>query len=49
MNSKSDQQVAIVKNLQPLTQEQNFISTRGTDRQVPLGSVVTFSGEPTSK
>lgn len=46
MSSKSEEQATIVKNSQPLTQEQNFDFSRGTDRQLALGPVLSINGEP---
>lgn len=45
----SEEQTAIVRNSQPLTQEEHFVSARGTaDRQTPLGPVLSISGQPNS-
>lgn len=48
MSSKSDEQANTVKNSLPLTQEQNFDSTRGADHQIAFGPVLSINGEPNS-
>lgn len=49
MSSKSEEQATTAKNPQPLTQEQNFDSARGTDRQIAVGPVFSVNGETNSK